>query len=81
MDTTLADRVKAAIDAALAITDPTDRARELTAIHSVITDYGPKIRETRRQDVLTLKDTMTYQAIGDVLGMTRGRAEQIAKGR
>lgn len=81
MDTTLADRVKAAIDEALAISSPAERARELTQIYGVITNVAPHIRQVRRQDVLTMKATMTYKDIGETLGMTRGRAEQIAKGK
>lgn len=81
MDTP-AERVRAAIADARAITDPTERARVITDLLAAIADTAPGLRADRQADVLTMRGRpMTFAAIGELLGMTRGRVDQIAKGK
>jgi hypothetical protein len=82
MDTTPADRVRAAIADARTLTDPAERARIITEVLDVIADTAPALRADRQADVIVLRSRpMTFAAIGDLIGVTRGRVEQITKGR
>jgi DNA-directed RNA polymerase sigma subunit (sigma70/sigma32) len=84
-DPTPSDLVKRAVAQALAMTDPAQRAREITAIldHlSVQNGRGRELRDARRQDVEALnRSWRTLEDVGKIIGLTKQRIGQILKGK
>ena len=76
------DLVRTGIAQALAITDRVERAREITKVVGVIQDTATELRRARQSDVLHLRATpLTLREVGELLGMSTGRVDQIAKGK
>ncbi|MGE7438005.1 sigma factor-like helix-turn-helix DNA-binding protein [Kitasatospora sp. NPDC001175] len=80
MEPTPAELTQTAIDHALAMDDPAQRARAITGILDVIKTASPQLQATRRADVLKLRETLTLREIGERIGLSIGRVDQIAKG-
>ncbi|GGX99166.1 hypothetical protein [Streptomyces fructofermentans] len=56
-------------------------AKAVTQVLETWPDHHARLRELRQQRVLRMKESgMTWQQIGDVLGVHFTRAQQIAKG-
>ena len=75
------DLVRTAIDQALALDDPADRARAISDILGTVKNANAELKTTRRADVLALRATRTLREIAEMLDMTTGRVDQIAKGK
>lgn len=76
------ERQRALIDEALAIPDPARRAQAISDILGTVKDANAELKEARRCDVLTLRgQSLTLREIGELLGMSTGRIDQIAKGK
>ncbi|TGB13829.1 hypothetical protein [Streptomyces sp. MZ04] len=61
--------------------DPADRARAITEILAVMQDKGPQMKRTRQADVLTLRKTLVRREIGELIGTSPSRVDQIEKGK
>lgn len=70
-----------AVEAALEITDPIDRARAITGLLEAVQKASVTLKRARQQDVLTLKEGRTFKEVGELIGVGAARADQIAKGR
>jgi DNA-directed RNA polymerase sigma subunit (sigma70/sigma32) len=79
MDTNAADLVKTAIDQALAIDRPAERARVITEILKAVDDA--KLVAVRKADILKLRETQTLREVAEHVGLSIGRIDQIATGR
>ncbi|MEC3992036.1 hypothetical protein VSR01_00130 [Actinacidiphila sp. DG2A-62] len=73
--------VKAAVEQALALRDPSERARAITGILGVVKEANPELKAAREADVRTLRETLTLREVGERTGMSTARVDQIAKGR
>jgi DNA-directed RNA polymerase specialized sigma subunit len=71
--------VKTAISLALALTDPAERARTITALYDTMADQ--ELKRAREDDILTLRKTLVLREIGEVTGLSTGRIDQIIKAR
>ena len=71
--------VTAAIEQALAIDDPALRARTITRILKAIEDE-PRLKRTRETDVRQLRETRTLKDVAELVELSIGRIDQIAKG-
>jgi len=71
--------VKAAIDQALAIDDPAVRARTITRILKAVED-DPRPKEARATDVRELRQDRTLKEVAELVELSIGRVDQIAKG-
>jgi hypothetical protein len=71
--------VTAAIEQALAIDDPALRARTITRILKAIEDE-PRLKRTREADVRQLRETRTLKDVAELVELSIGRVDQIAKG-
>lgn len=64
------------------IADPTDRAKATGAMLDAIPTLQQALREIRQGAVLALRaQGLSHAEIGKALGLSRGRAQQIAEGR
>lgn len=81
METTPADLVKTAVDQALTLDDPAQRARAITAVLGVIKNANPELKATRQADVLKLRETLTLREVAEQIGSSIPRVDQIAKGK
>lgn len=79
METTPADAVRAAVEQALAITDPIRRCRAITDILKAVDDDN-RLTRTRETDLRTLRETHTLREISEQVGLSIGRIDQIVKG-
>lgn len=74
-------RVLDAVDALEAIPDAGDRAKATGELLAEVPALQSKLRQMRQQCVLTLRaQGMSWQEIGDLLDVSRGRAKRIAEG-
>lgn len=73
--------VEAAIDRVLAIGDPAARAHAITAILDVLKERGPELKAARQKDVLELRESLTLREVGEQIGLSIPRVDQIAKGK
>lgn len=71
--------VKAAVEQALAIDDPAIRARTITRILKAIED-DPRPKEARAVDVRELRKDKTLKEVAELVELSIGRVDQIAKG-
>ncbi|MFE9624269.1 hypothetical protein [Streptomyces sp. NPDC006527] len=67
-----------ALDPALS---PVERAARITALLKAVDDRQKELTETRRTDVRELRKTMTLAKVGDSIGLSVPRVDQIAKGK
>lgn len=75
-------RVLDAIDALEAISDAGERAQALGEFLAVVPEVHSKARQMRQQAVLTLRTQgLSWQQIGDLLGVNRQRAKRISEGK
>jgi DNA-directed RNA polymerase sigma subunit (sigma70/sigma32) len=80
MDPTPAELTQAAVDSALAIDEPAARARAITGILDVIQTASPELQAARRADIVKLREDHTLREVGEQVGLSIGRVDQIAKG-
>jgi uncharacterized membrane protein len=74
-------RVLAAVEDLERIADAGERARALGEFLGKMTEIHSQARQMRQQAVLVLRQQgLSWQAIGDVIGVHRQRARQIALG-
>ncbi|MGW1998515.1 helix-turn-helix domain-containing protein [Embleya sp. NPDC001921] len=74
-------RVLAAVDDLEKIPDAGERAKALGELLLEIPSFHSKVREMRQQAVLVLRQQgLSWQDIGDLLGVGRSRAKRIAEG-
>jgi DNA-directed RNA polymerase specialized sigma subunit len=71
--------VTAAIEQALAIDNPALRARTITRIIKAIED-DPRPKEARAVDVRELRKDRTLKEVAELVELSIGRVDQIAKG-
>lgn len=82
MEPTPAELTHTAIAQVTALNDPEQRARNITEILKAVEDAS--LRDLRQQDLRALRDQPqppTFKEIGEKVGLTTGRVEQIVKGR
>lgn len=80
METTPADAVKAAVEQALAMTDPAERGRTITEIIAAV-EKEPRLTEAREADVRKLYETRTLKEVGELVKLSLPRVHQIVTGR
>lgn len=73
------DLVKQAIKQALAISDPALRGRTITRIIKAVED-DKRLAEARQTDVIELRQTRTLKEVSELVELSIGRIDQIAKG-
>lgn len=65
-----------------AIADPAERAREIRVVLRDLADVDQAARELRAETVRELRAAgLSHGQVGDLLGLHRNRAQQIAEGR
>lgn len=67
-----------ALDPAL---PPAERAARITALLKAVDDRRAELAEARRTDVRELRQSMTLAQVGDAIGLSVPRVDQIAKGK
>ncbi|TQN27487.1 Homeodomain-like domain-containing protein [Haloactinospora alba] len=76
------DQIQQVTAALSAITDPTERAQAVGDMLSAIPALQRALREERRAAVLDLREAgYSHAQVAAELGISRGRAQQIAEGR
>ncbi|WP_428956174.1 hypothetical protein [Streptomyces sp. cg35] len=73
------DIVKQAIEQALAIDDPALRGRTITRILKAVED-DPRLKQARETDVRELRQDKTLKEVAELVELSIGRVDQIAKG-
>ncbi|GHE31806.1 hypothetical protein GCM10017673_38200 [Streptosporangium violaceochromogenes] len=74
--------ITALLDGIDQIADPVDRARAAQELLRAIPDIQRRLRAARQEAVVALRGAgHSHADIGTVLGISRGRAQQIAEGR
>ena len=73
------DLVKQAIEQALAIDDAALRGRTITRILKAVED-DKRLKEARQADVVELRKERTLKEVADLVELSIGRVDQIAKG-
>jgi DNA-directed RNA polymerase specialized sigma subunit len=81
MDKSPEDLVEAAIKQAIALDDPAERARAITGILDSIHEHRLDLKAARESAVLALRKTLTLREVAELLGVSIGRVDQIAKGK
>jgi hypothetical protein len=79
METTPDDLVKAAIEHAIAIDNPAQRARTITRILKAVED-DPRLKRAREADVRELRQTRTGKEVSDLVELSVGRISHIVNG-
>lgn len=77
----LTPSIEAAIEDIAAVIDPVERFNEGRKIRSAFADGERKVMQIQQAAVEELKQERTWAQVGELLGVTGSRAEQIAKGR
>lgn len=80
METTPADAVKAAVEQALAMTDPAQRGRTITEIIAAV-EKDSRLTAAREADVRALYETRTLKEVGELVKLSLPRIHQIVTGR
>lgn len=71
--------VDTAVRQALAITEPTERARIISRLFAAID--APELKRAREADIRALRKTHTLAALHEMTGLSISRIDQIATGR
>jgi hypothetical protein len=71
--------VKQAVEQALSLDDPALRARTITRILKAVED-DKRLTEARQIDVVELRQTRTLKEVSELVELSIGRVDQIAKG-
>jgi hypothetical protein len=80
MNPTPADAVKTAINQALSIGDPAERARTITDLIKAVED-DPRLARARKEDLTKLRKNLTLREVHEQTGLSIPRIDQIVKGR
>lgn len=70
------------LEAVVAVPDPRDRLRRIRTLEDGIGALGDRLRESKRTAILELRaldPRPTWEEIGELLGVTGSRAEQLAR--
>ncbi|MFC6886934.1 MULTISPECIES: hypothetical protein [Actinomadura] len=78
MDTSSLDRL---ITDLTAIDGHAERARAATDLLHALAEVQQQIKEIRQDDVIELRKSRTLREVGEELGMTTARVDQIAKAK
>jgi hypothetical protein len=71
-----------AVERIRAIADPAERAREIRVVLRDLADVDQAARQLRAETVQELRAAgMSHAKIGELLGIHRNRAQQVAEGR
>ena len=81
MDPTPVDAANAAIDAAIALSDPVERALAVTGLLDALHERRFELRAARESAVLELRETRKLREVAELLGLSIPRVDQIAKGK
>jgi serine kinase of HPr protein (carbohydrate metabolism regulator) len=81
MDPTPVDAANAAIDAAIAISDPAERALAVTGLLDAVHERRFELRAARESAVLELRETRKLREVAELLSLSIPRVDQIAKGK
>ncbi|WP_125262340.1 hypothetical protein [Streptomyces alboflavus] len=76
-----ADLFEEAVKLALAEAGPVERASAITALLKAVEKRQKELTDVRRQDVLTLRETMTLAKVAAAIKLSVPRVDQIAKGQ
>lgn len=80
--TELADIFNAAADRALsADASELDRAAMITGLLKAVESRQKELAAARREDMRVLRKSMTLAALGESVGLSTGRIDQIVKGK
>jgi DNA-binding PucR family transcriptional regulator len=79
MTTKPEDLVETAIQQALAIDDPALRGRTITRILKAVED-DKRLKDARATDVRELRQAHTLKEVAELVELSIGRVDQIAKG-
>lgn len=81
----MTDQLRAAIDSAVAdldaIADPVERYRAARGVRALLDAGNLEIKAVQQQVSLTLKNGRPWREVGELLGVSGSRAEQISKGK
>lgn len=80
MDLTPEQLVRKAARDALAIDDITQRTKAITALMDAIKAISPELKTRRRSDVMTLRENNSYRKVGELIGVSHTRVQQIERG-
>lgn len=73
---------KQALDQIKAIGDPAQRAQVISDVLNQCPDLSKALRELRQAAVVELREQgKSHGQVAEILGISRGRAQQIAEGR
>lgn len=81
MTNALTASIEAAIEDIAAVADPVERFNEGRKIRAEFSDGDRRVMLLQQSAVEELKQGRTWAQVGEALGVTGSRAEQIAKGR
>lgn len=74
--------LEARVERALSLAEPALRLRRLAEIHAETMALGLELRARKREAILELRshpDRKTWVEIGEILGVSQQRAEQLSK--
>lgn len=81
MTEALTSAIETAADELAAISDPVERYRETRKLRAKLADGDTIFRAVEQRAVNEIKEGRPWREVGDLLGVSGSRAEQIAKGR
>lgn len=81
MTNALTASIEAAIEDIAAVADPVERFSAGRKLRSELNDGDRRVMRIQQSAVEELKQGRTWAQVGEILGVTGSRAEQIAKGR
>ncbi|MFI6585995.1 hypothetical protein [Embleya sp. NPDC050493] len=79
MESTPEQLVRQAARNALAIGDAAQRAKAITAFMDAIKAVSPELKATRRKDVALLRENHSYRKVGELIGVSHTRVQQIER--
>lgn len=81
----MTDQLHAAIDSARtsleSITDPVERYHAARAVRDFLDQANLQIKAVQQEVILTLKPGRPWREVGELIGVSGSRAEQISKGK
>lgn len=81
MTEALTPAIEAAADGLAAISDPVERYKETRKVRAELAQGDATFRAVEQRTVSEIKEGRSWREVGELLGVSGSRAEQIAKGR